>query len=387
MNMPRHSERTSEINVTCNVDLQAKEETITYWPGCGIAYNAEFSFINEDSTVNRPKIKRIKGFDSATKLTYTSESVPKDVTRYYVGIKEGNQMKIVPAEIYNMMPKIDSNDLQLQTDTTHIPLTAKEQNDEIKEKFGSRKTKRALQASRKFQIHFGEDDVDDIESEETSKEQQNSSGVQSIESNSAPVDILPPRNDSAINVGEVYNVDDIISEYEMDVISKYHEELIGEVKNNYAKNFITKNDDSKRKTMIIYLELLMQLLQLKYKDLVKKNPWDTMINEEVKNLIMEKYLFYQTNGAKSRYIITEQRKDQMLIHCIILSLMLNHYKPLNFEQVQKAFKIQTKQFTRIVEIIGCYVEVDRAKSNAKIITLKLPLNNISERVNKRRRRK
>jgi hypothetical protein len=358
--------------------MNDSKEVMAFWPSTGIPFEAKIGFKTDETT----RQKCLNAFDLKTNQSFIGDDSMNKNSNYYLGIREKNVMKIVSISMYKMNPIINLNNKSLNETLTQTPLTIKEQLDEMKEKFGSRKTQRSLASKRKYAIEFGEDDVNDIQSTNSST---NKSLLETTIGETPPisgniVDILPKQNRDAISVDSVYQLNDIIYENEQNIIKRLEEELFGAIDNTFILDLIRDSNNSTKKMIAIYINLIIKMLNLKASELRKPDPLPA-ISDEVKGFLFERFAYtQQLPRNKSRFVISDKEKDRLLIYGIILSLMLFNYRPIDMELLQKSFKVPLRQLRRIVEIIGCYVENTKNISgvNNKCIVLKIPLNTLKE---------
>jgi len=375
-----------EMGDRVNIEvISDSNQLMTFWPSSGIPFDAKFSFKTDETS----KQKKLSGFDSNTDMKFIGDDSINKNSNYYLGIRERNVLKIYSVSMHKMDPVIQLSDETLNDNSLQTPLTVRQQMDEMKEKFGSRKTQRSLANKRKYAIEFGEDDVNDVEfNNNTSTNNsllETTIGETPSGSGGNIVDILPTQNKDAISVDNVYQLNDIINEDEQIIIKELEDELFGAINNTFILSLVSSSSDSTNKMIAIYIDLIIQMLQLKAADMRRPDPMPH-INRRVKEFLFERYTYtHQMPGNKSKYVISDKEKDRLLIYGIILSIMLYNYRPIDMELLQKSFKVAMRQLRRVIEIIGCYVENSKNSSgvNVKCIVLKIPLNTYKE--GKRRR--
>lgn len=362
--------------------INDSKQLMAFFPSSGIPLSAKFCFKTDENS----KQNKLNAIDLTSNMSFIGDDSMNKSSNYYLGIRDRNVMKLYSTSLYRMDPIV-----HMSEDSSQTALTVKEQFDEMKEKFGSRKTQRSLASKRKYAIEFGEDDLNDIELNAGHKSN-NSLSETTVSETDSPinstvnsVDIMPEQNRDAVSVDKVYQLNDIIRENERIVIQQLEEELFGQISNTFILNLVSDSSDSTNKIIAIYIDLIIQMLQLKVAQLRRADPLPAISNE-VKTFLFERYTYTQQLAAnKSRYVISDKEKDRLLIYGIILSLMLYNYRPIDIELLQKTFKVPLRQLRRLVELIGCYVENSKNSSgvNIKCVVLKLPLNTLKE--SKRRR--
>jgi len=354
-------------------------EITALFSSTGVPTDANYTLARDESS----KQMKLKAYDSTSLQQY--EGSADKFSYYYIGIRDKDVLQIHPMSMFRMSSKIEvneRNDPQFGT-----PLTFKEQMEEIKEKFGSRKIQRSLASKRKYAIEFGEDDIEGVDTKTKEIIENTMSETTNTTTINDSIDILPQQNRDAICVEEVYDLNDIIIESERNILSQFTDQLIDQIENSFLKNLIRDTNDSEKKLIAVYIHLIITLLNLKAQDLRKADPIPTLF-PEVKDFLLIRYLTTTTIKGKSKYVLSPRQKDRLLIHGIILSMILYNYRPIEMESLQKTFKIPLTQMRKIVEIIGAYIETLKNSSgvNTKSVVLRIPLNTISEKKTFKRRR-
>lgn len=188
--------------------------------------------------------------------------------------------------------------------------------------------------------------------------------------------ILPPRNDSAQVVENVYSLRDIITEAEEDAIKSVEDILFSNIKNEYLKSLSEKVETLEMRLVVIYADLLLQMVKLTASEMRKSDPLP-LVEGDIKKLLFERYTSTKQSTSRSlRYVITDQNKDRCFVYIFILIIMLNRYRAVELEKLQSNCKIPLTNIRRMLELIGCYVENMRNASGliVKVARLKLPLN-------------
>ncbi|KAI2804203.1 hypothetical protein RDWZM_007696 [Blomia tropicalis] len=359
-------------------------ETFLYWPACNIPDDAKYT------VTTSPKTKKV-AISAQSHVNFCSSETCDSEVDYYFATKD-NRGKLVcqPAQLFRMFPICEYNDNSDENDQSETNrLTKREQMDELKEKFGSRRSQRDLASKRKYEIQFGSDDIDNLP---TAKETGSvSDNMENIEQNTTEVkaqsSVLPKRNDNAKSISEVYSLRDIIEDTEIIAMKEFEEPLFNVIKNEFIKSFVIKTDDSQMRIMAIYTDLLLQLVKLSAYEMKKADPLPLVMGD-IKKLIFERYTSTRQQTSRSlKYVITDQNKDRIFVHIILLIIMLNEYKFIELEKLQTNLKIPVNNIRRMVELIGCYIENMRSPNGTlvKIAKLKLPLNVYNEPKGKFRR--
>ncbi|XP_046916566.2 uncharacterized protein LOC124497025 isoform X1 [Dermatophagoides farinae] len=373
-----------KLNFITNIDTSKPEncENLVYWPGSQPPPNPEFTFEKfQDQT-------KLLAKDTISFESFNDPS--NDDFNYFVATIDPNnpgRLTCKPAKLYRMLPNYGFKDLHdAQNDDESVRLTKREQMDELKGKFGSKKSLRDLTSKRKYEIHFGDGDAenlptlnnnilsnnDDDDGEKIDKNETNE--VATPQSSTST--IIPERNANAKNVSEVYKLNDIITETEEQSIMEFERELFETIKNDYIKELSTKFNDKKHRMMAIYADVLLQLLSLSAFQMRKADPLPLMVGD-IKKHIFDRYTSTKNVSTRQQqYVLTDQNKDRILIHVFILIIMLNNYRPINLDKIQKHCSVKMTHLRRIFELIGCYIENSRLLTGLfqKVACFRLPLN-------------
>lgn len=117
-------------------------ETLLYWPASRVPTDAKFNI----ETV--PKTKKSIITAESTAISFSSKESDDDDGNYnyYIATRDSHGKLVCrPAQMYRMFPNYAFKDEANQVnDDEAIRLTKREQMDELKEKFGSRKSQRDL---------------------------------------------------------------------------------------------------------------------------------------------------------------------------------------------------------------------------------------------------
>ena len=239
-----------------------------------------------------------------------------------------------------------------------------------------------LASKRKYEIHFGEGDAENLPTlnnnafSENNDEKTDQNQINNDSTQSAKSTIMPERNETAKDVSEVYKLNDIILESEEQAIIEYERELLEKIKNDYLKELCAKNNDQKYRVMAIYADVLLQLLSLSAFQMRKADPLPLIVGD-IKKYVFDRYT--STKNVSSRqqqYVLTDQNKDRILIHVFILIIILNKYRPIDLDKIQKYCSVKMSHLRRIFELIGCHIENSRSLTGLtqKVACFRLPLN-------------
>ncbi|OTF75452.1 DNA-directed RNA polymerase I subunit RPA49-like protein, partial [Euroglyphus maynei] len=353
-------------------------ENFVYWPASQPPPDPEFKF---EKFQNQTKLlaKDTISFESF------NDKTNDDFNYFAATIDPNNSGRLIcrPAKLYRMLPNYEFKDLQdaQNADDENVRLTKREQMDELKRKFGSKKSQRDLASKRKYEIHFGEDDAENLPTlNNNNNDDDDKNPIKDEDANeqqsSMMSTIMPERNAMAKNVTEVYKLSDIIFESEERSIMEFERELFELIKNDYLKELCTKNNQKQYRLMAIYADILLQLLSLSAYQMRKADPLPLIVGD-IKKFIFDRYTSTKNVSTRQQqYVLTDQNKDRLLIHVFILIIMLNNYRPIYLEKMQKYCSVKMSHLRRIFELIGCYIENSRSLSGLveKVACFRLPLN-------------
>ena len=356
--------------------------TVAQFPASGVPDEADYALITDEIL----KETVLKASEQSLGQKYMGRALPSE---YYVGIRRGGVLEVHPMSMYRMHPIVAPPELTgAQLLDSQKPLTFKEQMEEMKEKFGSRKTQRQLSSKRKYAIEFGEEDVEhiDIKTQKVAESTLEQKSAQTSLNDS--LEILPHQNRDAICVEEVYDMNEIITENERSILMPLVDQLFDQIDDQFIKGLMYKLDDKEQKIIAVYIQLIVKLLNLKAQHLKKPDPLPEVLSE-VKEFLFSRYLNTKVvQSNRIQYSFSAKQKDRLIIYGLILSIMLHNYRPIDFDMLQKSFKTPARQFRKVVEIVGCYIETTKNATgvNVKSIVFKVPLNTFTESRKSFRRR-
>lgn len=305
-------------------------------------------------------------------LEYTGNVLQKNQSqvRYYIGVVDKKSKRIERVESClqcTLKPKI-----QATTTTTdkNADMKYRDKLDNLIEAFGSAKQKRGLSARKKNEkVH---DTMSDkvkkvvegvLERKPEIAQTPLAPAVDSIEN-----EVLPPRNLEAVNVNDIFHLDDIISYRMFQKILPHAQELLDfkaadiETWRNdktYSNLLLDHlaclpevGQERERKAVyLIYLDCMMTFSQLKYSDIKK--------GKEIKNIPADivGFLFNdftEENNQNGQRFISKKIKDKLLCYILILALIIDGFQ-LNCRTLMKDLKIGLARIVKMLRFIGCSV--------------------------------
>ncbi|XP_043463694.1 uncharacterized protein LOC122499416 [Leptopilina heterotoma] len=279
------------------------------------------------------------------------------------------KIKLIQAERWNVAPVLNRNlNNDHYTDTDKIATLNKQ--------FGSKKVKRKTELHEKMKIS-GESVKELLEKTVSNVEKMDDGGGGSLDIQEEASSILPPCNREAINVADVYDINDIAP---MEILKTLFQVKIESVetaaaaaldgKSIFFKQTLeylkTLSNFNKKLAVLLYIDAVTTWLKLPIKDAKKRGTEICSFSRKVNDFVMEKYSVNSVNGRLRPNSI----KDKGIIHCMILALLINDYSlDLELFATEIGGRISLKKMTDFARLI-CAVPL---KDNKKIVVLKLPL--------------
>lgn len=118
---------------------QISDESLLYWPASHVPKDVKF--FRETNNKTKQTTITAKGH-----VNFSSANTGDDDVNYFIG-RRGSNGKLIcqPTQMYRMFPNYAFKDEALETESEDSSrLTRREQLDELKEKFGSRRSQRDL---------------------------------------------------------------------------------------------------------------------------------------------------------------------------------------------------------------------------------------------------
>lgn len=117
----------------------ADKKMLAFWPASNIPIEPKILIEkSEDNSNSNPRLL-VEGF-----VPFVSDDSGNEDVNYFIGSKSKNGRLVCrPVQLHRMMP-VYSNVEQCKQNDTKVSLTEREKLDELKEKFGSKKTQRQL---------------------------------------------------------------------------------------------------------------------------------------------------------------------------------------------------------------------------------------------------
>lgn len=116
---------------------KSDKELLAYWPASNIPIVPKIAIFNNVST---KKLNIV----AESYIHFASDQSYNDEFNYFIATKDDdNRLVCVEADVHRMLPDYTFKDVEVEQEET-VRLTKKEQFDELKEKFGSKRSQRDL---------------------------------------------------------------------------------------------------------------------------------------------------------------------------------------------------------------------------------------------------
>ncbi|XP_067012286.2 DNA-directed RNA polymerase I subunit RPA49 isoform X1 [Anabrus simplex] len=346
------------------------------------APNFQCRMYNEDKNGE----KRIFEMSSTDGIVYKGSEAPHDtkICRTLMAIrnKKTNNIRLIEVDSVQLAPVLPDDDQKeanvsaLQDD---IGLST------LHKTFGSKRIKRRTELRERMLFEV-----------ETMANQLNeaASGVQIAEEDlsvpsAAGSDSLIPCNRLASSVDEVYQLSDIISQYELDSMQEEAERILENIEScsedqystyflHYLKKLPAENKIQHLK-MLLYAECLLKLYSMLYAELRRRNLCVCPFSEIVNLKIVNNFTIF-SNRSRSR---PQSMEDKILCHVIILGILGNNFT-LDLEPLMELKKVKGIRVQELCQILGL---VPASKTNKSVVVLKLPLPPLVKPDSKKKRKR
>ncbi|XP_025090467.1 DNA-directed RNA polymerase I subunit RPA49-like [Pomacea canaliculata] len=296
--------------------------------------------------------------------------------------KETGEMSFYSAEVFHLMPVREESILEQSLKSS---MSYQEKTDLLTESFGSGKQKKAL--ARRQQIRL----KDSVIKSAISSVVDSAVAAQELSSSSsalpATTSAIPPYNIDARTPAEVYKLDDIIGQAELqslrnvaEVFFQCNSQIVAEwqTNNTYFSSVLSRlsnlpfNETARWESAccLMYLQFMMTLFQMKAAQMQKKDPLPADWPDLVTNLMLNRFTF-KSDTAKSRRCLPARLKDLLLSHILVLCLILDRFTT-DLELLQVDLKIGPNKLQTHVKSLGCKVKKE-ASSGSFTAILTVPL--------------
>jgi DNA-directed RNA polymerase I subunit RPA49 len=311
--------------------------------------------------------------------------------RYLVGVRNKKEgvVRLHRASLYNIGPVFseeqDSKEPGLETETFAQKMS------KITEAFGSEKRKRLMAASQRNKLDMTTLDATlapAIEMAQEHVDKMNATGV------SATSSLVPPCNTDAQTPEEVYDMEDIVTSNDLELLSDLSESMLSASKETldewrreerlplFVMDRIlllsgSSNPSSLRRVQqLLYLSCLIMLFKQNPKDLYKNGPnFPADTPEAIRSGILERFATPAGKGRRS-FQMTKLQKDHLLNYLLTFLLIVDSFS-LAYTTLAQELKVTGTKMMTHLRCLGCsFIGSGSSKTGrgSDIAVLKIPLN-------------
>ncbi|KAI1278476.1 hypothetical protein HDE_14380 [Halotydeus destructor] len=371
----KKKEKSKGDKLTIAIDQSKTGLSLARWSSSGppkAEYVDRLTFTRDDA--------KIKCVDSHSNVNYLCEEDLDNNCNYFVGIRVGQRLVVKPVKTFNVKPAIN---YQTNVNSSVPDLTNKEKLEELNDKFGSKRSKRMLENTRKFRVELGEDDTEALKSNvqmveaADSVKKKRSATVVPLEDDSHSV--VPKQNLAATSIKEVYDIKEIIGQKILTKIEADFADVdLKLALPNEAISKLVKTPEDK--FVAVYLSIIVATYQLKYNNLKKVDPLEEFqhIPMDIRNYVLEKYCVACKVNKLDRLSLPDHRRDKLLADAIVILMYLHNYVAVELEQITSLLKCPITKMRKIAVAVGCYIVKRKNKQsiNAEYLVLRIPLNKL-----------
>ena len=297
--------------------------------------------------------------------------------KYYLGVvdrKSGKIERVNECSIFSLHPKLQDQKLS-NKDTDDTAKTFSQKNDALIEAFGSSKQKRLISSRKKNQTakeSIVEKVADVAMKMDFSKSPSSTPTSPEQESN-----IAPPANSEAKTAHDVYSINDVIpmADYVNEIrphatdLINCNTQTLASWRNQktypifildlLSRMPLSQSERVTRSCQICYLEHLMKLYSLTFKDIRKKDPCPT-IPDPIKSNLLHHFTYFEESTKQRR--MSKKDKDRILCYILVLSLIIEEYE-MDCSFLMTDLKLGGGLITKMLRSIGCSVKTQGRKRN------------------------
>merc|ERR1712013_708719 len=221
-------------------------------------------------------------------------------------------------------------------------------------------------------------DVDKLPSQAEEGGEKEEGGVKSL---------LPPRDETAVDLKKVYKVEDLLTKLELDclgdaadkffatrcdseeaVAALVKEKQISKFGANLFSECLSRVGDLGSKPgLAIYMEGIIRFTKLRPGER-RKGPCSL---QKFVPLVIGKKIFNLFGAGEKKDLVTPELQDKAICFIIVLGLLASHYK-MDTTLLTDSVFVRADHLKKLVAIVGAYM-VASSKEMAQYIVLKLPL--------------
>ncbi|KAL5022176.1 hypothetical protein ScPMuIL_001331 [Solemya velum] len=309
---------------------------------------------------------------------------------YYLGIRDpsSGKMQILDVATVNMFPVFtDSPTLMSKTplrSETHqeVPKTYQEKLDSLTKEFGSLKKKRSLESRKKLKLEKDKLDKTMENATDHYRLTPNSKAVVRETAHDESSSILsPPCNRQADTPQDVYKLNDIISDQEMNDLTYAAQVFVNSTReehkqwkeNSVYPTFIINHicflplEEKARlfkSKCLMYMHYLMHVYQMNAKSLRKSYPlpstWPITVRENMYARFMMSFKQSDKGSAIQRYM-PSRYKDKVLLYILVLGLLIDNFH-MELSDLMIDLKVGSTKLLTMLRFLGCHTKKNKIPS-------------------------
>ncbi|CAG4969971.1 unnamed protein product [Colias eurytheme] len=293
-------------------------------------------------------------------MVYTGDEEEKDVGRVLLLARNKNtgKVRIIESCHLNLNPVIRNN-----LDTSQLLETS---NLDLSRKFGSKKQKKQMEQREKLKINV--ETITAQVQKATEKISEDQLDLSSYDNGTLPDDFyLPPIDRKATRLEDVYDINKILTEDEIETISSEIAEK--DYKSEMSPMILSMVEKSKSKinqVLGLYTSCLIKFYVTTAKEMKLKSYAACKCSHTLHKIIMKNF----SSMTKGQTVRLPNFKDKAFCHAIVFIFLLNNYK-CSLTKICEEFKFTQATILKKLRIIGATVVTS---GGTKIVQLKYPLN-------------
>ncbi|XP_033631933.1 DNA-directed RNA polymerase I subunit RPA49-like [Asterias rubens] len=320
--------------------------------------------------------------------------------KYLVGVldKESGKMKVYDAKSHQLRPWFGDSSKASECITEggeQEKLTYSEKNDRLTEAFGSSRKQRALESRLRSAVTPKALETLANKAIEHAQTQPQSAYPSDDEADSGG--ILPPCNQKAEFLRDVYNLDDIIAPLWMEEVLKLPltsefidatDEQITEwqTEEKYCEYILDRlsrfprsaaEERQEAACILAYIHYLRKISALGYQDMKTKQviidkDLPKSFNDHLVNMFTKTSA--SVDGVRSRRLFPKQLKEKSLIQMLTLALIVDEFKT-DLSLLQKGLTAHLTMLRNHAKALGCRVKESKSATRKKSILEKQSMLN------------
>ncbi|KAK3597680.1 hypothetical protein CHS0354_040055 [Potamilus streckersoni] len=329
------------------------------------------------------------------------ESAPKakGLCRYYIGVfdKKRGKMKVCDAEMFNLRPFINVVEKESTATSLSNDLSYIEKKDKLTSAFGSSRKRKAMESRLRNKVEAKELEKAMGSAVEMALSQERLNPPSTQDSFGSESSLIPPCNKDAQRVEDVYNLHDLISTAELEELTSsakvFFDSTVTDIRiwkvdqiypkyivNHLSSLPLRENERWLKAKCLTYLSYLINLFNMKAKDLKRKDPLPREWPNRIRRNLSEKFTVkVNTNdGKKIITCIPARLKDKLLCHILVLALIIDDFS-VEVGDLQMDTKVGVQRMQTHFQALGCQMKThkiplgDGQNLESRVALLKLPL--------------